>query len=109
MFNNIAREFREFALQGNVLDLAIGVIVGAAFGKIVTSLVNDIIMPLVGVLLGGVDFKGLSFKLGSAVVMYGAFIQNVIDFIIVAFVIFMAVRTLNRLSKRRLAKLGKED
>jgi large conductance mechanosensitive channel len=102
------KEFKEFAMQGNVLDLAIGVIIGAAFGKIVTSLVNDIIMPLVGVLLGGYDFKELSFSVGDSIVMYGAFIQNVIDFLIVAFVIFIAVRAINRASKRQVATVTKQ-
>lgn len=95
-------------MQGNVLDLAIGVIIGAAFGKIVSSLVNDIIMPLVGIILGGYDFKTLSLSIGESTLMYGAFIQNVIDFLIVAFVIFMAVRTINRLSKREVASVAKK-
>lgn len=90
-------------MQGNVLDLAIGVIIGAAFGKIVTSLVNDVIMPLIGVLLGGYDFKTLSFSVGDSAIMYGSFIQNVIDFLIVAFVIFMAVKSINRLSRRKVS------
>ena len=101
------KEFKEFAMQGNVLDLAIGVIIGAAFGKIVSSLVNDIIMPLIGVIIGGYNFKELSFKIGESVVMYGAFVQNVLDFLIVAFVIFMAVRAMNKLSKRQIAKTDK--
>lgn len=103
------KEFKEFAMQGNVLDLAIGVIIGAAFGKIVTSLVNDIIMPLIGVLLGGYDFKTLSFSVGESVVMYGAFIQNIIDFLIVAFVIFMAVKGINRMSRRQVANVGPKE
>jgi len=101
----MAHEFREFALQGNVLDLAIGVIIGASFQKIVSSLVNDIITPLIGVMLGGLDFKELSFSIGDADVLYGMFIQNVIDFFIVAFVIFVSIRTINRLTRRRLASL----
>lgn len=101
---SVLKEFKDFAMQGNVLDLAIGVIVGAAFGKIVTSLVNDIIMPLVGVVLGGIDFKNLAFQVGNSTIAYGAFVQNVIDFLIVAFVIFMSVRTINRLSGRKLSK-----
>jgi large conductance mechanosensitive channel len=101
------KEFKEFAMQGNVLDLAIGVIVGAAFGKIVTSLVNDIIMPLIGVIIGGYDFKTLALHVGSANVMYGQFIQNIVDFLIVAFVIFMSVKALNRVSRKPLATVTK--
>lgn len=104
MFKSFAKEFKQFALQGNVLDLAIGVIVGAAFGKIVTSLVNDIIMPMVGIILGGYDFKTLSYTVGKSVIMYGAFIQNIIDFVIVALVIFLSIRMINRLSKRKISK-----
>lgn len=100
---SVLKEFKAFAMQGNVLDLAIGVIIGAAFGKIVASLVNDIIMPLIGVILGGIDFKNLAFQVGNSTVAYGAFIQNVIDFLIVAFVIFMAVRTINRFSGKKLS------
>lgn len=104
MFRSFAKEFRQFALQGNVLDLAIGVIVGAAFGKIVTSLVNDIIMPTIGIMLGGYDFKALSVTVGKSTVLYGAFIQNVIDFVIVALVIFIAVRAINRVSRKKVSK-----
>jgi large conductance mechanosensitive channel len=93
------KEFRDFAMRGNVLDLAVAVIIGGAFGKIVTSLVDDIIMPLVGLAIGGIDFKSLAFILGSAQVKYGSFIQNVVDFLIVAFVIFLIVRTMNRFKK----------
>ena len=94
------KEFREFAIRGNVIDLAVAVIIGGAFGKIVTSLVDDIIMPLIGLLIGGIDFKSLAFQIGSAKITYGAFIQNVVDFIIVAFVIFLIVRTMNRFKKQ---------
>ena len=93
------KEFREFAIRGNVVDLAVAVIIGAAFGKIVASLVDNIIMPLVGLLIGGVDFKNLAFTVGSAKVEYGLFIQNVVDFIIVAFVIFLMVRAINSTKK----------
>jgi len=89
------KEFKEFAIRGNVMDLAVAVIIGGAFGKIVTSLVDDIIMPLVGLLIGGIDFKSLAFTVGSAKVTYGSFIQNIVDFIIVAFVIFLMVRAIN--------------
>jgi len=89
------KEFKEFAIRGNVMDLAVAVIIGGAFGKIVTSLVDDIIMPLVGLLIGGIDFKSLAFTVGSAKVTYGSFFQNIVDFIIVAFVIFLMVRAIN--------------
>ncbi|MDP4153032.1 MAG: large-conductance mechanosensitive channel protein MscL [Bacillota bacterium] len=92
-------EFRDFAFKGNVLDLAIGVIIGGAFGKIVTSLVNDIIMPIVGLLLGGIDFSKLSFKIGDSVIAYGNFIQNVVDFLIIAFCIFMFVKVIQKFKK----------
>ncbi|HSA99995.1 MAG TPA: large conductance mechanosensitive channel protein MscL [Anaerolineales bacterium] len=93
------KEFREFAVRGNVLDLAVAVIIGGAFGKIVASLVDDIIMPLVGLLIGGIDFKSLAFTVGSAKVAYGSFIQNIVDFIIVAVVIFLMVRAINSTKK----------
>ena len=91
------KEFKEFIARGNVMDLAVGVIIGAAFGKIVTSLVNDILMPLIGLILGGIDFTGLSIKVGDAKVMYGNFIQSTIDFLIVAFCIFLMVKAVNKL------------
>ncbi len=94
------KEFRVFAVRGNVVDLAVAVIIGGAFGKIVDSLVNDMLMPLIGLLLGGLDFAGLSFKVGSAVVKWGAFVQTVVNFIIIAFVIFLMVRTINRFKKK---------
>ena len=93
-------DFKAFALKGNVLDLAVGVIIGAAFGKIVTSLVNDLIMPLIGLILGGVDFTGLELKVGGAVVKYGVFLQSVLDFLIVAFAIFIFIRMLTNMKKK---------
>ncbi|MFE8701439.1 large conductance mechanosensitive channel protein MscL [Cytobacillus sp. FJAT-54145] len=96
-------EFKKFALKGNVIDLAVGVVIGAAFGKIVTSLVNDLIMPLVGLLLGGVDLTKLAVKVGEAELKYGSFLQTVIDFAIVAFSIFMFVRFFNRFKKKEEA------
>ena len=110
------KEFKEFALKGNVMDMAIGVIIGAAFGKIISSLVDDIIMPLVGSLVGGVDFTnkyialsdkitaGLSLEKAKelgAVFAYGQFIQNVIDFIIIAFCIFLIIKGMNKMSKKK--------
>ncbi|MFZ5885752.1 MAG: large conductance mechanosensitive channel protein MscL [Chloroflexota bacterium] len=93
------KEFKEFAMRGNVMDLAIAVIIGGAFGKIIASLVNDILMPLIGLLLGGLDFSGLALKVGEASINYGLFIQAVVDFLIVAFVIFLLVRTMNKMKK----------
>lgn len=96
----IIKEFKEFAMKGNVLDLAVGVIIGAAFGKIVSSLVGDIIMPIIGIILGQVDFTTLSFTIGSSVIKYGAFIQSVLDFVIVAFCIFILVKQVNKFKKK---------
>jgi large conductance mechanosensitive channel len=93
------KEFKEFAIRGNVMDLAIAVIIGGAFGKIITSLVNDVLMPLIGLVLGGIDFSEQAFTVGAAVVMWGAFVQSIIDFIIIAFVIFLLVRAINRLKR----------
>jgi large conductance mechanosensitive channel len=104
-------EFKQFAVSGNVMDLAVGVIIGGAFGKIVNSLANDVIMPPIGLLLGGVDFKGMyaaldgktyenleaAVKAKAPVIAYGMFIQNVVEFVILAFVIFMMVRAMNKM------------
>jgi large conductance mechanosensitive channel len=112
------KEFREFAMRGNVMDMAVGIIIGAAFGKIVTSLVNDIIMPPIGLLMGNVDFSNLFVNLnmdatyasvaaaqeaGAPIIKYGVFINTVLDFVIVAFAIFMVIRALNRLRKKQEA------
>ena len=101
---SIIKEFKEFAVKGNVVDMAVGIIIGAAFSKIVTSVVGDIIMPPIGLLIGGVDFSDLAFTLKDAqgntpavVISYGKFIQTILDFIIVAFSIFMVIKGLNRL------------
>ena len=96
-------QFKAFAMKGNVIDLAVAVVIGAAFGKIVSSLVEDIVMPIIGLFLGGVDFSGLSYTLGSAVVSYGVFIQSVLDFVIVALAIFMIVRGINK-AQEKVAK-----
>jgi large conductance mechanosensitive channel len=93
---SIVKEFREFAIKGNVVDLAVGVIIGGAFGKIVSSLVGDIVMPAVGILIGGFDFKNLVLQVGGAKIAYGSFIQNCVDFLIIAWVIFLAVKLINR-------------
>ncbi|UJP64421.1 large-conductance mechanosensitive channel protein MscL [Mongoliitalea daihaiensis] len=111
----LIKEFKEFAVKGNVVDLAVAVIIGGAFGKIVSSFVNDIVMPPLGVLLGGVDFKDLTVTLREAyttdagvemaavVLSYGNFIQNVVDFLIIAFVIFMAIKGMNSFKKKEEA------
>lgn len=98
---NFIAEFKTFALRGNVLDLAVGVVIGAAFGKIVSSLVDNIIMPLVGLIIGGLDFSKLSFTVGDAVIKYGAFIQSIVDFVIIAFAIFLFIKLINTLSRKK--------
>lgn len=105
---SLLKEFRDFAMRGNVVDLAVGVIIGAAFGKIVSSLVANIIMPPLGLLIGGVDFKQFSWVLKPAegntpavVMEYGVFIQTVFDFVIVAFAIFIAIKLMNKLHKKK--------
>ena len=107
------KEFKEFAMKGNVMDMAVGVIIGGAFGKIVSSLVDDVLMPLVGMLTGGVDVSGLAYKvmlpnpveggepLAGATLKYGAFIQNVIDFLIIAFCIFLMMKDINKLMAKK--------
>ncbi len=107
---SIVKEFRDFAVKGNMIDMAVGIIIGAAFGKLVTSLVNDIIMPPLGQLIGGVNFSGLKFVISSPIegrdpvtINYGAFIQNVVDFLIVAWAIFMVVKVINRLKRKEEA------
>ncbi|MDA1476645.1 large conductance mechanosensitive channel protein MscL [Bacillus changyiensis] len=94
------KEFKNFAIKGNVIDLAIGVIIGGAFGKIVTSLVNDMIMPLFGLLLGGLDFSALSFTLGNAEMKYGLFIQSIVNFFIISFSIFIFIRYITKIKKK---------
>ncbi|KAF0109225.1 MAG: large conductance mechanosensitive channel [Anaerolineaceae bacterium] len=93
------KEFKAFVMRGNVMDLAVGVIIGGAFGKIIASLVNDILMPLIGLLIGGIDFSSLAFTLGSATVAYGLFINNIIDFLIIAIVIFLMIKAINKTKK----------
>lgn len=104
------KEFRDFAVRGNVVDLAVAVIIGGAFGKIIASLVSDVIMPPIGLLLGGVEFTELVIVLKEAVgeveavtITYGNFIQNVVDFLIIAFVIFMMIRAINKMKKKEEA------
>ena len=99
------KDFKEFISKGNVLDLAVGVVMGGAFSGIVTSLVNDIIMPLVGLLIGGIDFTTMKVTVGDASIMYGNFIQNIVNFLIIAASIFMFIKFINRLT----AKMKKEE
>ena len=94
------KEFQAFLQRGNVIDLAVAVVIGGAFGAIVTSLVNDIVMPLIGIIIGGVDFTALVLRVGNAEVMYGNFLQALVNFLIIAFVVFMVVRAYNRLRAR---------
>ena len=108
------KEFKEFAMKGNVMDMAVGVIIGGAFGKIVTSLVNDVLMPVISLATGGIDFTNLFINLGegnystlaaaqeagASVLAYGSFIQNIIDFIIIAFCIFLMIKGMNKLKKK---------
>jgi len=96
------KEFKAFAFKGNVLDLAIAVIIGAAFGKIVTSIVNDLLMPIIGLISGGVNLTNLEFHYSNAVVKYGSFLQNVVDFLIVSFSIFLFVKLINRFKHKEI-------
>ncbi len=93
-------EFKGFAMRGNVVDLAIAVVIGTAFGKIVSSLVDNIITPVIGLIIGGVDFSGYAFTVGKASITYGKFIQSVFDFVIVALVIFLVVKVMNNIKKK---------
>jgi large conductance mechanosensitive channel len=99
----LIKEFKTFAMRGNVMDLAVGVIIGAAFGKIVSSLVDNILMPIVGILLQGVKFEDLVIKVGNAEIKYGLFIGSIIDFIIIAFVIFLMIKGMNSMQKKEAA------
>lgn len=99
--NKGVSEFKEFITKGNIVDLAVGVIVGGAFSKIVTSLVNDILMPIIGILIGGMDFSNLSIKIADAKIMYGSFIQQVLDFLIISLSIFMFVKIVNKLTEKK--------
>jgi large conductance mechanosensitive channel len=97
---SLLKEFRDFAVKGNVVDLAVGVIIGAAFGKIVASLVEDVIMPGVGALIGGFDFKALAVQIGTARITYGKFLQTCVDFLIIAASIFVAVKFIHHLRRK---------
>jgi large conductance mechanosensitive channel len=100
---SLVREFREFAVKGNVIELAVAVIIGGAFGKIVSSLVADVVMPIVGLLMGGLDFSNLAIQVLDAKIQYGKFIQTCVDFAIIAWVIFLAVKLINRFKRREEA------
>ena len=111
---SMLKEFKEFAVKGNVVDMAVGIIIGAAFGKIISSLVGDVVMPPIGLILGGVDFTDLAYTLKAAVgdtpavvIAYGKFIQTLVDFIIIAFAIFIAIKVLNA-AKREEEKAPEE-
>jgi large conductance mechanosensitive channel len=108
---NLIKEFKEFAVKGNVIDMAVGIIIGVAFGKVVSSIVSDIIMPPIGLLIGGIDFSQLAITLQAAtesteavVISYGKFIQTVVDFTIIAFAIFMMIKGINTLKRKEEAK-----
>ncbi len=101
---SIVKEFKEFAMRGNVVDMAVGVIIGGAFGKIVSSLVDDVIMPIIGMITGGIDFTGLKATIGESSITYGNFIQNVVDFLIIALCIFLMIKGLNKISKKKEEK-----
>ncbi len=101
----LLKEFKTFIERGNVLDLAVGVVIGNAFGKIVTSVVNDLIMPLTGIFLGGLNFSNLTIKIGKAVIPYGQFINNVIDFFIISICVFAFVKVINTLTKKEKPKV----
>lgn len=112
---SLAQEFKKFAMRGNVMDMAVGIIIGAAFGKIVSSFVGDIIMPPLGILIGGVDFSDLSITLKAAtggapavVLAYGKFIQTIVDFLIIAFAIFMGIKGMNKLMHKEEEKKAEE-
>ena len=105
---SVVKEFKEFAMRGNVLDLAIGIIIGGAFGKVVSSMVNDVLMPPIGVLIGGVDFSSFGLTLraaadgnAAAILKYGVFLNNIIDFTIVAFAVFLIVKAVNRMQRKQ--------
>lgn len=99
----LVKEFKDFAVKGNVMDLAVGVIIGAAFGKIISSLVDNVLMPLIGILMQGADYKTLAVKVGAAELKYGLFIGSIIDFVIIAFILFLVIKGMNNLRKKEAA------
>jgi large conductance mechanosensitive channel len=102
-------EFKEFAMRGNVLDLAVAVVIGAAFGKIITSLVDGIIMPVIGLLIGGINISNKSFVFGNAIIKWGLFLENVIDFTLIAFSIFIIIKIINTLKKEKKVEPKKSE
>ena len=96
----LAKEFKEFALKGNVMDLAVGVIIGAAFGKIISSLVDNVLMPIIGILFHGEDFKDLKWQVGTAEIKYGLFMGSILDFVIIAFVLFLIIKGMNSMKRK---------
>lgn len=104
----VFEEFKTFIKRGNVIDLAVGVVIGGAFSTIVTSLVNDIIMPLIGVIIGGYDFTSLNIKVGDSTIKYGSFLQNIINFLIIAFCIFIVVKIMNKFLDKHKKEEKKE-
>ena len=103
--NETIKEFKAFISKGNIIDMAVGVIIGSAFSKIVTSVVNDILMPLLGIVIGGLDFTNLTLKVGDAVITYGVFLQNIIDFLIIAICIFTFVKIVSKFNKKEESKV----
>lgn len=99
---SFVKEFKEFAIKGNVMDMAVGVIIGGAFGKIVTSLVGDVLMPIIGVFTGGLNFSSLAITVGEAEIKYGQFLQNIFDFIIIALCIFLMIKGMNSLKRKKV-------
>lgn len=97
----LMNEFKEFISKGNVVDMAVGVIIGSAFSKIVSSLVNDVLMPLIGIIIGGLDFTSLSIKIKDSEILYGSFIQNIVDFLIISICIFTVIKIMNRFKKHK--------
>ena len=102
--NETIKEFKAFISKGNIIDMAVGVIIGSAFSKIVTSVVNDILMPLLGIVIGGLDFTNLTLKVGDAVIAYGVFLQNIIDFLIIAICIFIFIKIISKFNKKEEVK-----
>lgn len=109
MLTKEVSDFKKFISRGNVVDMAVGVIVGGAFGKIVSSLVNDILMPLIGILLGGLNFNDLSVKVGAVNINYGVFVQTIIDFLIISFSIFIMIKLFEKFKKREEPKVEKKE
>ncbi len=105
---SFVKEFKEFAIKGNVMDMAVGVIIGGAFGKIVTSLVGDVLMPIIGVFTGGLNFSSLAITVGEAEIKYGQFLQNIFDFIIIALCIFLMIKGMNSLKRKKVEEPAPE-